>query len=40
MASGEINPVVDRTFSFEEVGAAHTYMESNANFGKVVVLIE
>ncbi len=40
MASGEINPVVDRTFPLEEVGAAHTYMESNANFGKVVVLIE
>jgi putative PIG3 family NAD(P)H quinone oxidoreductase len=38
-ASGELHPVIDRSFPFEEVAAAHDYMESNANFGKIVLTI-
>lgn len=35
---GWIRPYVDRTFSFEEVGAAHKYLEERRNIGKVVLL--
>ncbi len=34
-----VRPIVDRVFSFEDVVAAHTYMESNANFGKIVLRV-
>ncbi len=37
--SGELHPVIDRAFPFEEVAAAHDYMESNASFGKIVLTI-
>ena len=36
-ASGRLAPVVDRVFPLEEVAEAHRYMESNANFGKIVL---
>jgi putative PIG3 family NAD(P)H quinone oxidoreductase len=36
-ASGRIVPVVDRVFPLEQVAKAHEYMESNANFGKIVL---
>lgn len=36
-ASGRIEPVIDKAFTFDEVAAAHAYFESNALFGKVVV---
>ena len=35
--SGRLAPVVDRVFPLEEVAEAHRYMESNANFGKIVL---
>ena len=35
---GWIRPHVDRAFSFEEAGAAHTYIESRKNTGKVVLV--
>lgn len=37
LASGRVRVVVDRVFPLAEAGAAQTYMESNANFGKVVL---
>jgi NADPH:quinone reductase-like Zn-dependent oxidoreductase len=37
IASGRIRVTVDRTFPLAEAGAAQDYMESNANFGKVVL---
>ncbi len=37
LTSGEIKPVIDRVFPFEEAEAAHQYMESNSNFGKIVL---
>jgi putative PIG3 family NAD(P)H quinone oxidoreductase len=38
-ADETIRPVVDRVFSLEQTGDAHAYMESNANFGKIVLKI-
>lgn len=35
--AGRVKPVVDRIFSFTEVGAAHELMESNGTFGKIVL---
>jgi NADPH:quinone reductase-like Zn-dependent oxidoreductase len=40
LASGSMKPVVDRTFPLEEVGEAHLYMETNANFGKIVLTVD
>lgn len=37
LGHGNIKPVVDRIFSIEEVADAHTYMETNANFGKIIL---
>ncbi len=37
LASGRIKVVVDRVFPLNEAGAAQAYMESNANFGKIVL---
>ena len=38
-ASGRLVSVVDRVFPLEEVAEAHRHMESNANFGKIVLHI-
>lgn len=35
--SGRLLPVVDSVFPLDEVAAAHHYMESNENFGKIVL---
>ncbi|RLT27074.1 MAG: NAD(P)H-quinone oxidoreductase [Chloroflexi bacterium] len=35
--SGRLQPVIDRVYPIAEVGDAHTYMETNANFGKIVL---
>lgn len=40
IADGRIVAVVDRTFPLENVAEAHEYMESNANFGKIVLAME
>jgi len=32
-----LSPIVDRVFPLEEVSEAHRYMETNANFGKIVL---
>ena len=37
LANGTVQPVVDRVFGFDEIAEAHAYMESNANFGKIVL---
>lgn len=37
---GRIKAVVDRTFPLEEAGQAHEYMETNANFGKIVLTVD
>jgi NADPH:quinone reductase-like Zn-dependent oxidoreductase len=38
-AEGRLNPVVDRVFDFGEVCFALEHLESNSNFGNVVVVI-
>lgn len=35
--TGQLRPILDRTYPFAEVGRAHKYMETNRNFGKVVL---
>jgi NADPH:quinone reductase-like Zn-dependent oxidoreductase len=35
--SGHLTPVIDKRYPFSEIAAAHAYMESNANIGKIVI---
>lgn len=39
LASGAINPVVDRTFPLDEIAQAHDHMETNSHIGKLVLAI-
>lgn len=38
-ANETLVPVVDRVYPLDEVSEAHAYMESNANFGKIVLRV-
>ena len=35
--TGGLQPVIDRRFRIDDVAEAHAYMQSNANFGKILV---
>lgn len=39
LQTGELRPLIARTFAFEEIQAAHRYLESNEQVGKVVVRV-
>ncbi|KRE22646.1 NADPH:quinone reductase [Bosea sp. Root483D1] len=39
LTDGSLKPVIARCFPFEEIAAAHRYLESNEQFGKVVVTL-
>jgi NADPH:quinone reductase-like Zn-dependent oxidoreductase len=39
VAAGRLRPVVDRVFPLAEAAAAHAYLESGAQFGKVVLRV-
>jgi NADPH:quinone reductase-like Zn-dependent oxidoreductase len=39
IAAGRFTPKIDRTFPLSEIVAAHRYMESNAQIGKIVVTV-
>jgi NADPH2:quinone reductase len=39
-SSGELKPVLDRTFPFEQIADAHAYMLSDAQIGKIVVTMD
>jgi NADPH:quinone reductase-like Zn-dependent oxidoreductase len=39
LASGELRPIIAKTFPFDEIVAAHRYIETGAQFGKVVVTV-
>jgi len=39
LASGAFKPVIATTFPFGEIVEAHRYMESNAQVGKIVVIV-
>lgn len=40
LRTGAFRPVVDRLFPLEEIAEAHRHMESNAQFGKIVVTVD
>jgi NADPH:quinone reductase-like Zn-dependent oxidoreductase len=39
LAGGTLKPIIDRTFPFEGIVDAHRYLESNQQFGKIVVTV-
>jgi putative PIG3 family NAD(P)H quinone oxidoreductase len=39
LASGAVQPIIDSTYSLDEIRAAHARLESNETFGKVVLLV-
>lgn len=39
IGSGQLKPIVDRVFAFDQVVEAHRYVESNVSFGKVIVSV-
>lgn len=39
LASGKLKPVIAKTFPFNDIVAAHRYLESNQQIGKIVVTI-
>lgn len=39
LSSGALKPVIDRTFTLDEIVDAHRYMESNKQKGKIVVTV-
>ncbi len=38
--NGQLKPVIDSVWSWEEVTEAHRYMEANQNFGKIVLRVD
>lgn len=39
LASGALNPVIDKVFTLDQIVDAHRYLESNQQFGKIVVTV-
>ncbi len=39
LESGALKPVIDRTFAFDEIVDVHRYLETNGQFGKIVVTV-
>jgi NADPH:quinone reductase-like Zn-dependent oxidoreductase len=39
LADGRLKPIIARTFPFDEIVEAHRYLESNEQFGKIVVTV-
>ena len=39
LESGALKPVIDRTFAFDEMVDVHRYLETNGQFGKIVVTV-
>ncbi|PSH70732.1 NADPH:quinone reductase [Phyllobacterium brassicacearum] len=39
LESGQLKPVIARTFPFDQIVEAHRYLESNEQFGKIVVTV-
>lgn len=40
VAEGKLKPVIDKIFNLDEIVASHHYLESNQQFGKIVINIE
>ena len=39
LADGKLKPVIAKTFPFDEIVAAHRYLEANEQIGKIVVTV-
>ena len=39
LADGSLKPIIARTFPLEQIVEAHRYVESNQQFGKIVVTV-
>ena len=39
LSTGQLKPIIDRTFALAQIADAHRYMESNQQFGKIVVVV-
>ncbi|MEY8446277.1 NAD(P)H-quinone oxidoreductase [Enterococcus ratti] len=39
LAKKQVKPIIDRTFSLDEVKKAHEYMEANKNIGKIILTL-
>jgi NADPH:quinone reductase-like Zn-dependent oxidoreductase len=39
LATGQLKPVIDRTFPLDAIVEAHRYLESNAQIGKIIVTV-
>jgi len=39
LASGDLRPIIAKTFPFEQIVEAHRFLESNEQFGKIVVTV-
>lgn len=39
LKSGQLKPVIDKTFAFEDIAEAHRYMEANGQVGKIIVTL-
>ena len=40
LESGQLLPLIDQVFNFEDIQKAHKYMETNAQIGKIVVNVK
>ena len=40
VAKGDLKPVLDRTFPFDRLTDAHRYMLSDAQIGKIVLVVD
>jgi NADPH2:quinone reductase len=40
LANGKVKPIIEHVYSLEEIGAAHTTMAENKNFGKLIVKVD
>ncbi|WP_440085922.1 zinc-binding dehydrogenase [Streptosporangium sp. LJ11] len=40
LRTGTLTPVIDRTFDLADVAEAHHHLESNTQFGKIVVTVQ
>lgn len=39
LQSGQLNPLIDKTFAFDDIVKAHQYMEANSQVGKIIVTL-
>jgi len=39
LASGKVKPIIEQVYSMSDIAEAHTVMEGNRNFGKLIVKV-